>query len=184
MAYSYSGTSIERAERYLKQMVESDKDITWECSNPRKFSYRIREAIAAADRMNILSYSRLKEKYKLTMQGNSVVAKLRWLPKDPFENTNVVIDEDASAPTAIVTLAIQNNLADELRFPNAILNDSQLLLVYNWCTNSGSGFLIIDLKDNGIILTKRKSELAWKPPQTTSKLEKESTLQTTPGMIT
>lgn len=85
MGYSKNPLSIERMEKFLDLMLDSDSTLEWETPDPNKLAYYVREAISAAEKiwidepgnLKMQGYASLKAKFIIRIRGNKVIAEPR-----------------------------------------------------------------------------------------------------------
>jgi hypothetical protein len=166
MGYNLKPNAVARVRVFLDQMVASDKDLVWQPNSPR-FSYHLREGIAAAQYLGLRPYAELSSKFIIRVTENGrVKAELRnKLPSEDMERLRsamerVVISNVHSA-VEVVGAAVREK-APEMFFPDATLREEEVVKIYKW--TSISGYYIIWHDVSGLTLTtKDPGELAFAP---------------------
>ena len=85
VGYSNNPIAIDRMEKFLDLMFNTDSTLEWETPDPNRLAYYIREAIAAAqkilqkdpDNERMRNYVSLKAKFIIRIKENNVIAEPR-----------------------------------------------------------------------------------------------------------
>lgn len=85
MGYSNNPIAIDRMEKFLDLMFNTDSILEWETPDPQRLAYYIREALSAAQKMlekdptneRMKNYVSLRAKFIIRIRGNKVIAEPR-----------------------------------------------------------------------------------------------------------
>lgn len=85
MGYSNNPIAIDRMEKFLDLMFNTDSTLEWETPDPSRLAYYIREAMSAAQKMlekdpnneRMRDYVSLRAKFIIRIKGNKVIAEPR-----------------------------------------------------------------------------------------------------------
>jgi hypothetical protein len=150
MSYSKKISPLFRG--YLNQLESSNEAIEWQAAEPSKFAYKLREALT------------INPKLKARFIIKVLPGKVRAEPRYETDITGVdklskMVLSDVVDLFEVVGAAIKNK-GNELYFPNAILDQSELVKLYNW--SSANKYYVVC--GEGITLTMvNPGEVAWKP---------------------
>lgn len=190
MPYNTSEKVIRRMERYLQDMKESQRDILWTTSQPKRLSYRIREAMFACKfHPRYHHYLFLRDFYEISPKEGHVRARYMGEPAYNGDPRGIMEEQDhkphrqvvdAETPLAVMRLPEVDDLnavvgaiikykteAEEINFPNCPLTEDEKIKLWKWGRTVGWGF--IDHEDEGITATSRPvGELLWHPEEAAS----------------
>ncbi len=165
MPYSIKPEAISRVESLLETMLTSTSDVAFPSAVPHKLAYRLHNAISAAASFEEYGkYSSLGAKFRIRVRPGKVLCELRSKLPDALsifkEQASKMTLEEIETGPAIVGALLQHK-AHEIYFPNAILDETELVILYNW--TSKNDYFIINQEDAGITVTKERTELEWQP---------------------
>jgi hypothetical protein len=160
-------------------------DVEFSSDSPKKLATQLREAINASELFDEFKhFYQLKRLYRFKELPNGVKAEFIQVragvvghqnhtgdPDDPTSSDSVDssplnVRSIPEAQDLIDILASASSLSDqtELRFPNAVLFDTNRITLHDW--SQENGWTYIDQGSNGVTLTKKAvpSGIAWEPP--------------------
>jgi hypothetical protein len=168
MVYNISKGVVHRSQRYLDDMLNAGKTLTWPTRKPSVLAYKIREALFAAQKHpEFTPYHKLKSWYRIHTRSGWVEAEY----VGPISGSN-----DVHAPEGMTLSAYRTveelvgacikfeRKADEIYFPNANLGEEQKELLYKW--GGGAGWKLIDHGETGVTMTRKddvEELFLWKP---------------------
>lgn len=170
MPYNTSIHVCRRQKRYLDDMLNARRTITWPAHEPQKMARRIREALHAVQYHDEFSaYADLKSFYRIRARKGFVEAQ--WLGEDPDAPTApstpglMEINEVSNIMGAIGAAIKFGHQADEIYFPNVQPSEEEKVTLWKWAGTSG--WKMIDQLDKGITLTKQPVDpfLIWEPEE-------------------
>jgi len=141
-------------------------DIIFQSVEPSKLAYRLHEAFRVARIYpEFAHYIPVTEQYLIRARYNRVILERRdkqmLAVKVVQEQLSKMKLDEVTDVLGIVGAAITHK-SDEIYFPNAKLEVSDLKTLCNW-TNE-HGYYIINHDDSGLTLTRQNpGELAWSP---------------------
>lgn len=177
MPYNTSKRAVRRMMSYLQTLRENQgTDVTFTSQDPANLAYRIREALAGVEKHSgdFGAFLGLKDFFEFSVRPKVVYC--RWIGERPAEEgiprtdalTSMTISE-ATSLTHVVGAAMKfRDNADELFFPNAVLDDLEKEKLFRWTQSEpGAGWRFIDHEDGGTTLTRRDvdEDLLWQPPE-------------------
>jgi hypothetical protein len=170
MPYNISKAVVNRSRRYLDEMLNNPRTITWPAVSPRKLAYKVREALFAAKRhKDFAIYHLLHDNFRIREYPGYVEAEYIGPPVNALGTTIVegVTVEEATDIRGVVGAVIKYGVTvDEIRFPNVRATDEELAIVYKWGMNEKPIWRLISHEDNGITMTRRQGLdeiFFWKP---------------------
>ena len=167
MPYNISKGAVHRSLRYLDDMKENRKTLTWPTHDAKVLSYKIREALyACMKHPEFQAYHHLKAAYRIRNRGGWVEAEYVGMPES---TTGVQAPEGYNQPDitdvqSVVGACINlERLADEILFPNAVMDEGDKFALFTW--GGGQGWKLIDHGEAGVTMTKKDVEdiFLWKP---------------------
>lgn len=177
MGYSKSQKAIEGVRVYLVEirrfLSQPDKSIiSFQCDEPIKLQYKLREALTAAHEHKVEPFHELKDKIRIRIQANNIIVERKSaslydirMSETPVLLTTAIHDRVETIHGAVEATILSPNEV-ELNFPQLVCDEEELRKLHNW--TSQTGYSIILNPDSGIKLIKGKREDQWKP-----QLEKE-----------
>lgn len=171
MTYNISKSVVVRMKRYLDDMLEAKRNLTWPSERPDSLAYRIREALAAVQHYDDYTrYHDLRHNFQISAQQGYVEAK--WIGiggvNDPeatevLAPDRIVLDEIESIQGVVGSAVKMEARADEIYYPNVHPTETEKRVLYDWTKQTRWKF--IDQEDEGITLTRRRVDdiLIWQP---------------------
>ncbi len=180
MGYNISRFSVNRNRPQLDQLLVAKGDLRFETSDPRKLSYKIREALMSAKEFEEFKhyYDTIFPHFTLREESNAVVAIYHSIPigiplgtDDSGDDNELPRETKGTISEALSMLDIIGGGIEgdkegfiELFFPNARLNPSDQNKLHDWTQTTEWKY--IDHGDKGVTLTKDKdlpTEIFWEP---------------------
>lgn len=158
-------------KRYLDDMLESKRNLTWPSERPDSLAYRIREGMAAAQHYDEFTrYHELRANFQISAQKGYVEA--RWIgaggwgreqEEEVLAPDRLVLDEVTSIQGVVGAAVKMEARADEIYFPKVQPTEAQKKVLYDW--TQGNRWVFLDQEDQGITLTRRRVDdmLVWRP---------------------
>ena len=181
MGYNLSRFSVNRNLPQLDLLLKATSDIRFETSDPRKLSYKLREALLASRKFEDLAhyYDTINPSFVFREEKNAVVAEYTFVsPGVPVGEMDVSEDSGLSGQTkgtiesARTLLDVigggvegDENGYEEIYFPNAVLKPTDQKSLWDWTETTSWGF--IDHQEKGMRLTKSEEyeEILWRPEE-------------------
>lgn len=173
MAYNTSKHCVVRMKRYLNDMAEAKKTITWPASDPRKMAYHIREAMYASQRYpEFKAFHGLRDWYRISPRQGWVEAEYLGLDEGdrpakvniPERLTVGEVEDVHGVVGACIKFAEK---ADEIYFPNVKkLKEEEKLAVHQWGKGSSPPWQLIDHEEAGVTMTRKQGVnemFIWRP---------------------
>ena len=171
MSYSRNKNALKRIQKLLDSLLAhldngNTDDIVLVSTEPIKLAYQIHEGLKVADIYpEYAKYRKLIEVYKFKTKYDKVIAERR----DKIVEAKTILNQQLSkmvVEEAIDVMSIigaaTKHKANELYFPNVVLENGELDRLYEWC--KPAGLFIINNQDLGITLTKSDpGELRYEP---------------------
>lgn len=163
MPYSRNPKTVENWKAYLDQLLNSSTDIAWESANTHMLGYYLRQAMTIAQKQKIAPYEGLKDKWTIRDRGDRILAELK--SRAPIEtlkraDAKLILAGLVDLPE-IVGACIEHK-ADEMYFPEGVLDEQQTKVLYLWSSKNGYHIII----GNGVTVTKTDpGDIAWVPPE-------------------
>lgn len=164
MSYNLSINVCKRNRRYYEELDQArGTDVSWPVKSREealKFARRLREAFsAAAHHPDYAKYAELRDMYEFQARDGWVRAY--WMgPRDDDIGSATRPERmelgEAESVMAVVGAAIKfKERADEIYFPNAVLEDRMdKVKLWRWCQQASWKY--IDQYDAGLTLTRRQ----------------------------
>ncbi len=168
MPYNISKGVVHRGKRYLDDMLEARKTLTWPTHDAKILSYKIREALFAAQKHpEFEPYHCLKSWFRIRDKKGWVEAEYIG-PMGPNSGTHPegYTQPDVTEVHAVVGACIKfGGLADEILFPNAVLTDDDKKMIFVW--GQEMGWKLIDHGEAGVTMTTKDVDplYLWKPKE-------------------
>lgn len=166
MPYTRSRGAVQRVEPILRELLTATDDVIYQSLEPQKLSYQLHEALKSAGIYpEYAHYSALRDKFTIRLRAGKVVAEIKHRPlvalkvvTDPHSKMTI---PEVNTVLGIVGAAVTHK-AGEIYFPDAKLDESNLLTLSGWATPAG--YFIINNYDNGVTLTKTDpGVVSWTP---------------------
>lgn len=168
MPFNISKAVVHRSRRYLDDMLQAKRTLTFPAHDGAKLAYQIREARYAALRHpEFAQYHPLKEWYRIRDKGTYVEAEyigpIAPTEHQSFTQTQQTITEVNTLEQVVGACIKFSAESDEIIFPNVVLNEAELGVLYEW--SKTAGWKIIWQEDAGVTMTKRKVDdiFIWRP---------------------
>jgi hypothetical protein len=166
LAYNTSKGVVIRNRVYLDRMANTTESITFPSDSPDKLAYRIREARYAAARYpEFRKYHDLRYLFNIIARSGWVECRFLGTANDvqPITLEGKLVEEVREIHGVVGACIKFGAEADELTFPNAILQPKELDMLYKWGQKEGWGLIYHD--EEGITLTRRNvdKEFLWEP---------------------
>lgn len=173
MAYSQSIAAVKRVEKLLEILLAAndDEDILFATKRPSKLAYQIHEALMLCEKFEeYKKFSILKDKYRIKVKSGRVLAEKKSketlairVDNKPLQRMTLDGIDDVLGLVGAATV----HKASEIYFPDALLNDDDLIALYHW--SKLNNYFIINHEDGGVTITKiDPGEIAWEPPSVTT----------------
>ena len=170
MGYTKNQAAIQKVEKFLTLMVETDENLEWETADPSKLAYYIREGISVSglvfsnepDNDRLKDFSKLKAKFILKVKGNKVIASLR--SEIPLAVYSVKRLKSVHLPNiinlvgiigAIATYIVKEN-KEQITLPNASLNKDEFEKLEKYLVSKD---LNIKVNGNEIVISKETKDV-------------------------
>ena len=152
MGYSKSRRTVIRMQPFLDQILQSQENLVIPAANPRKFAYKIREALHAASFHPDLAFyhEQIKPHFEFAEHKKGVLVKRiggGFVPKSVgvgFEPVTIAERKpmekhlpEATTLTEIIGAAIKFSKNPILVFPSALLSDTSLAQLKTWAETEG-----------------------------------------------
>ena len=166
MPYNISKGVVHRNKRYLDDMLEARKTLTWPTHDAKALSYKIREALFAAQKYpDFEPYHCLKHWFRIRNRKGWVEAEYIG-PMGPNSATapEGFTQPDVTDVQSVVGACVKlGGLADEILFPNAVLNEDDKGILVTW--GKGQGWKLIDHAEAGVTMTMKDVDATflWRP---------------------
>lgn len=157
--------TINAVKVQLQQMLvaaETEADVVWVTPDPRRFAYAIRAALKNAQIANDPTYGKLKDLYmiKEVSINKEVIAKFKMkivavIKESVTEASRRMVVTSATTATQVIGAAITHEGLDELEFPNAELDETDLNTLQKWCAFKDIECLKLD---KGLLLKRKEDE--------------------------
>ena len=178
MGYNISRHAVERNRPQLDDLLALRKTFEIPTASPQRLASKLWEAIRSARELSerypqYAKYAEISVLYRLRQTKTGVLCE--WvadLLKDSGEDTKsptlvptrMEFPEAASVMDVIATVTKFSDM-QEIRFPNAVLQQRDRKKLYNWTKKEGVTWRYISHDDAGLTLTKKEvpEELLWNP---------------------
>jgi len=156
MPYNISRACVHRSKRYLDELAEKRRTLTFPAHKPLKLVYQIREAVYAAKRhKEFVKYHDLQENYRFRPREGWVEAEYVGEPvKVEVVGPPALTVTEARQLMEVVGACIKfGPKTNEIHFPNAVLEPEDLGTLLEW--GRGDGWKLISHDDKGLTVTRR-----------------------------
>lgn len=170
MPYNTSRAVVTRNKRFLDDMLEGKRTLTWPAENPEQMARKIREALAAVMKYpDLQRYHDLKAFYRLRPGLAWVEAEYIGPPagSDTYTPRSMQIPEATTYQHVVGACIKFGAKADELVFPNVHASDKELLALYEWGRSEEHVEWKLIFHDPGVTMTRRRQVdklFLWRPP--------------------
>lgn len=160
MGYSYSPMRVERMKAYLNSMLTANHELRWKSENTHMLAYHIREALVIAEKKSIVPYSKLKSLFIVKNLGSYVSAVRRTeTPDEVGANVKLTLSEIENVEGVVGAVILHK--ANEMFFPDCVLNDAEAKVLFDWASPL---FYNLVIGESGTTVTKNDpGDAAWKP---------------------
>ncbi|KKL91267.1 hypothetical protein LCGC14_1896350 [marine sediment metagenome] len=171
MVYNISKAVVHRNQRYLDDMLESKSTLTWPTHDAKTLTYKIREALYAAQKHpEFRQYHPLKNWFRIRSRGGGGWVEAEYI--GPIQNSlgdvhtpEGYVEPDVVDVESIVGSCIKlSHFANEIFFPKANLSNEGRLALYRW--GKKEDWKLIDHGPEGVTMTRKRGvdELfLWSP---------------------
>jgi hypothetical protein len=155
MPYNISKACVNRSMKYLNELLEKKRTVTFPAHAPGRLTYQLREAVYAAVRHpEFKRYHCLYEDYRFHPRTGWVEAEFIGASDGAGPAPPAVTVAEAKQLLEVVGACIKfGPKADELYFPSAILSVEDLKTLVVW--GKTDGWKLISHDEKGITLTRR-----------------------------
>jgi len=179
MGYNLSRFSVSRNLPQLDLLLKAESDIRFETNEPRKLSYKLREALLASREFEDLEhyYNTINPKFTFKEESNAVVAEFNPVPVGVPIGEMDVREDSGLAKRLKGTIDSARTLIDvigggvegdkegyvDILFPNVVLGKEDMKALWDWTETTDWEF--IDHQEKGMTLTKREGfeDIVWRP---------------------
>lgn len=171
MPYNTSRAVVIRMQRYLDDMLNAGRTISWPSKEPKVLSRKIREGFAAAGRYDEYErYHGLKAWFRIKPMKGWVEAEYLGTEGESVVNTpeKLVVEEVLDVQGAAGACIKFEAKSDELHFPNAVLSNRGRLTIYKWGLGQVPKWHLISHEDAGITMTRKRGvdqAFLWSPEE-------------------
>ena len=162
MGYHISPNSVNRNRPQLEAMFEAQATVRFSTGNPQKLAGKLREAMAAAEKLEYTGLSSLRRDFIIKALDREVVAEFQGAqgiePEKPAEREVVL---EASSMTDLMMSAMALEDREEISFPSVVLSEEEKQTLFEWI--KGLEWKFIDHGGGGVTLTKKDvpEEVLW-----------------------
>lgn len=144
MAYSQNPVTVERMLSYLKPLVDGQECIWRTAPNKSRWlAYRIREALAVAREFPERFPELARSRYRIeVLSSQEVRARFSAAPEievgvysEEIPRSARVQTEETRTAQQIMDDWFENPKREKMYFPNADLDDHELVALYKWATD-------------------------------------------------
>lgn len=159
----YSKTSkyaITKVQTLLDQMLKSEGNVSWPSRDPQKLIYLLRDALSVAEKDHSSPYRPLKSNFIIRNKGTHVLAERRNVVDIIGELSRSRMTIENITTLIEIIGAVITHKQHEMYFPDALVNEEEILQLYNWCLEKEYNIVVGD----GITVTKNDpGEAKWLP---------------------
>ena len=157
MSYNLSRASVERMRHYLDVLLEPGSH-TFPTDNPSSLSYRLREALMAAEGHDAFAkYAGLRGKHRIRVRPGVVICEAIGRPVSLVDGSYPIASmhvEEAKNLVSVLGAATKYSHCHELIFPHANLTTEEKGKLFEWTKEKEWQF--IDHEGAGLTLTKHE----------------------------
>lgn len=182
MGYNLSRFSVNRNLPQLDLLLNATGDIRFATNDPRKLSYKLREALLASNEFSDLKhyYVQINPNFTFKEEPDAVIAVYNFVsPGVPVGSVDVSEDSRPAQQQTKGTIDSARTLLDvigggvkgdeegyiDILFPNVVLGKEDQKKLWDWTETTDWSF--IDHQEKGLTLTKREGfeDIVWRPDE-------------------
>ena len=158
MSYALTANSVARVKAFLDEMLTAKGDVSWDTNDPM-LAYRIRQGIAAAAHLKLEAYGGLSTKYIVRQARDKVIAELRnkleieRLRDSLLASSTKITVRDAISLLEIIGAVVKHG-ADELYFPLAVLDETELVRLEKFAGTKG--YEVLNHEEEGVTMRRKQ----------------------------